>query len=191
MKPLLAFTVVMSWWMVCPGAASGQGVPDAPTGLVVRLQGVDAGQVQGDPVAFVMKASEASVNVIEAARLAAGGKASTAGVRALAARLLSDHGRARVELIELAGKVGARPDGASAMLVTTALNRVSGAAFDRAFVTQVTLDLGVALALCEEQSRSGSNAETRAWATRSLPMVREHLRLARSLGGDATGAPKR
>lgn len=180
MRRLLVFAMMMGCATMVQMTAHGQGIPGAPTGLVVRLNGVAAPATQGDPTAFVLKVSEASANAIEAGRLA-GTKASTAETTALAERLVSDHTRLKAELMQLARSrgVSARPDATT--FVTVTLNTFSGAGFDRAFVTQVILDLKVAVALCQEESRNGRDPEIRAWAARTLPTYREHLKRAEDL----------
>lgn len=181
MRRLLALTMMIGCATMVTATAQGQGVPGAPTGLVVRLDGTEARRMPGDPAEFVRKASEATANTLEAGRIART-RATTAEVKAFADRLLRDHGRARADLTMFARTRGVRtrPE-VAATFVTAALSAFSGDGFDRAFLTQVMLDHRVAVALCEEESRSGKDAEIRAWAARALPTLREHLRVAEAL----------
>ena len=50
-----------------------------------------------------------------------------------------------------------------------------------AYIGQAVKDHEATVALFEGESRSGKDAELKAWAARTLPMLREHLRVARDL----------
>jgi putative membrane protein len=181
MRRPLVFAMILGCATMVQTTAQGQGIPGAPTGLVVRLDGTEARLTPGDPTAFVLKASEATANTLEAGRLA-GTKATTVEVKAFADRLVRDHSKASAELTAFARTRGVRtrPE-AAATFVTAALSAFSGDGFDRAFVTQVMLDHRVAVALCDEESRSGKDADIRAWAVRALPTLRAHLKVAEAL----------
>lgn len=181
MRRLLVLALMIGCATMVQTTAQGPGIPGAPTGLVVRLDGPEARRAPGDPTAFVLKASEATANTLEAGRLA-GTKAATVEVKAFADRLVRDHGKARAELTAFARTRGVRtrPESA-ATFVTAALSAFSGDGFDRAFVTQVMLDHRVAVGLCDEESRTGKDAKIRAWAVKALPTLREHLKVAEAL----------
>jgi putative membrane protein len=58
------------------------------------------------------------------------------------------------------------------------LNALNGAAFDRAYVEQVLEDQRLLLELFEEATKTGQNRAVKEFVAKTLPAVREHLKLA-------------
>lgn len=65
------------------------------------------------------------------------------------------------------------------------LSQLSGEQFDREYLIETIADHERAVTALEEASRSGES-DVRAWATKALPRVRQHLEEARRLQGGAT-----
>ena len=68
------------------------------------------------------------------------------------------------------------------------LSRHSGAEFDREFMGQMVKDHDKTVALFERQAQSGSDAELKGFAAKTLPTLREHAQMARELAAKV-GAP--
>ena len=63
-------------------------------------------------------------------------------------------------------------------------NNRSGASFDRAFIQKVGVsDHQEDIKLFEMASRSAKDADVKAWATKTLPTLKEHLAEAQKLAG--------
>lgn len=76
------------------------------------------------------------------------------------------------------------------------MSKLSGADFDREYIKMEVKEHQKTIALFEKQSRSGRDAELKAFAAKTLPTLREHYQLARDLaskmaGSNGTNASKR
>ena len=108
-------------------------------------------------------------------------KATNAGVKAFAGRMVTDHSKTNEELSQFATTKG--------LALPTELDRahqagvdhlssLSGAEFERAYMQHVMDDHRAAVADFERASTGAADADLKAWAERTLPALREHLRLA-------------
>lgn len=188
MRRRLAQAAVIVSGMLLPAAVFGQGTPGTP-----RTPGAPGGmavQVMAPDAAFVLRVADHDARRLEAARLA-GARGLDARVRAFAARMVMDHTRIGAELMIFARtrSIVVKPDPGVAKLVADTFAGMAGARFDTAYVGLAVRDHEASVALFEDESRGGSDAELKAWAARTLPTLREHLRLARDLQASVTAAP--
>jgi putative membrane protein len=145
-------------------------MPKAPAGPTTAAASADS--------VFVAKAAEAGAKEVDLAKLGAA-KATNTDVKAFAQRLVQDHTAVNTELAALAKskdlkiRASAKPQ--------TELAKLSGAAFDKAFVALMVKEHEAAIALFEGESRDGRDAEVKEWAAKQLPALREHLTQAKSL----------
>jgi putative membrane protein len=134
---------------------------------------------------FVTKAAQDGMAEVALGELAAR-QASNNEVKQFAQRMVDDHSKANNELKELASKKGiAFPSEVSAKQRASQdrMAKLSGADFDREYMRAMVKDHDSAVALFEKESRSGSDPELKAWAEKTLPVLREHQKLARDLAG--------
>ena len=61
------------------------------------------------------------------------------------------------------------------------LSALSGAAFDREYMSQMVKDHTAAVALFQGQATSGADADLKNWAAKTLPTLQHHLQMAQSL----------
>jgi len=108
-------------------------------------------------------------------------RASSPEVKAFAQQLENDHTKANDELGRLVQSKGMPADQMAAKPATSRLSKLNGAAFDRAYVDAQVLDHEQAVALFGRESTSGTDADLKAFATKTLPTLREHLKMARDL----------
>lgn len=168
----------------------------APRGVIEPPPGPDDAQMskrpQGIDAEFVDKAGFAGKSEMQASQLALE-KASSPEVRAFAKRMVDDHGRVAARLRGLGVRKGlpvqtvqiVDPD-------VEALRRVAGRDFDVAYLAVAGPEAHrKAVRVFEDEARNGHDADLRAFATDTLPLLRQHLAaaqaLARKLG--APGAP--
>jgi putative membrane protein len=142
-----------------------------------------AGSVSGGDREFVMMAAQANAAEIATGDLAQRNAGSDA-VRQYGRRMIQDHGMASKELEAIASKLGITPPKqpdpkhqADAQM----LAKLNGAEFDRQYGAHMLKDHEMTIALFEKQSRAGDNAELKQFATKTLPILQEHLKLARML----------
>ena len=163
-----------------PAAAQSPASPATTPGgertMANRLAGADKD--------FLEQAAQNGHAEIEGSRLAAT-KATNPEVKAYAQKMVDAHTKSHQELVTLATAKGAKlPDEPSLVQKTKLklLQAADGEGFDRRY----TESLGVEahednIKLFEKASSRSSDPEVKAFATKMLPELREHLTMARSL----------
>jgi len=134
---------------------------------------------------FVIEAAERAQGAIELGRLTRESTA-TVEVKQLGQRLIDDHGEAARELAELAAKLGLTPPGETDARQKAELKKLAsltGAEFEREAGSVIARELEKAAALFEKQATRGDSPELKAYAGRTLPMLEQHVKLARALSG--------
>ena len=119
--------------------------------------------------------------------------ATSSDVKQFAQRMVDDHSKANDELKALAGQksvtLPAEVD-AKHKAVHDKLAKAKGPAFDAAFMSQMVSDHQAAVALFQRESKSGQDAETKAWAAKTLPTLQEHLKMAKEVHAKAGQSAK-
>src|SRR5438445_2680628 len=149
------------------------------------------GQLNDADREFVNKAAIGNVAEIELGRVATQ-RAARPSVRSFAERMVTDHEKNNAELTTLARSKGID---VSSTLDTThqamrdRLSGLSGADFDRAYMSEMVRDHTEDVALFERAAETSSDPDLKAWAARSLPMLRDHLALARQVNSELVLGP--
>jgi putative membrane protein len=138
---------------------------------------------------FLMDAAMGGMLEVELGRMATTQGASDA-VKQFGQRMVDDHGKANQELMSLAQSKGIT-------LPTeidekhkkdmTKLSSLSGAEFDREYGKMMLSDHRKDVSEFEKQSTRGTDADLKAFATKTLPTLKEHLKMAESLPGAKAG----
>ncbi|WP_213949200.1 DUF4142 domain-containing protein [Luteibacter sp. dw_328] len=132
---------------------------------------------------FVRKASSGNLTEIALGKLAAD-QASSDDVKKYAARMVTDHTQGNEQLGKLAGSKGIQiataPDVAQQHDIDR-LKGLDGAAFDRAYSDVMVRSHKLTAGLYELEATKGEDTEIRAFAHDTLPVLREHEKLADSL----------
>ena len=157
-------------------AREGAGGP-APAKPAAAAQPVLAAQDRD----FLLRASQSGMAEVEASRLAVG-RAAVPEVRAFAQRMVREHTATNDELSRIArdkGVVLGRELDAQERSRLATLQAMSAAAFERSYIE----DMGVrahqqAIAVYEREARDGVDPDLRAFASRTLLALREHLAMA-------------
>ena len=133
---------------------------------------------------FVTNASGANIAEIETAKLA-DTNASSDKVKTFASHIIADHTKAGEELKSLAagdrGYATAEQPPPASQKDIDALKMLNGAAFDKEFAKVMVADHQKAIAIFEVEAQKGSNKDLQAFATKTLPTLKEHLKMARAL----------
>jgi putative membrane protein len=143
-------------------------------------------------------------------------RASNEEVKSLAQRLVDDHTKTNAEVADLARQKGvtlstahsmsgqasdtSNPRSASTASANAGTDKssgefsnLSGQKFDQAFLEHVRNHHEKDIAAFEKQARSGSDADVKAFAEKTLPTLREHLAKVKSvqsgLGKNNSGKP--
>jgi putative membrane protein len=140
---------------------------------------------------FVMEAAEGSMAEAELGQLAAD-KASNAKVKEFGQRMVTDHGKAGDELKTLAASKNITlPTAINAKHKATKdrLSKLSGAAFDRAYMADMVKDHQMDAVAFHKEATSGHDAEIKAWAGKTASVVDEHLKMARDIQKEIAAKP--
>src|SRR5262249_19761026 len=112
--------------------------------------------------------------------------AESKDVRKFAQTMIDDHSKMRDKLLAQAKSMklgvvqGLEENHRKEML---RLTRLSGSDFDREYMAGQVSDHEKALSLYEAWSKKAKDSQLRELATKAVPTVKEHLRMARDLHG--------
>ncbi len=148
--------------------------------------------VTGGDLAFINDAVPGGMAEVELGRLAVK-QAASKDVKQFAERMIADHTKAGDELKQLAGRKKV-PSPPSELLpkqkeTLAKLTKLQGAAFDSAYVQEMVADHEKDVAAFDNAAKTGTDADVKAYAAKTLPTLKEHLRmiqeLATKMGGKA------
>jgi putative membrane protein len=111
-------------------------------------------------------------------------KASHSDVKKFARRMIDDHSKANQELMNIAKdmKVAIVTEASKAdRELAGRLAKATGDDFDRQYMKHMVEDHEQEAAEFEAYAKEGKNEKLRSFAAKTLPTVREHLRLAREI----------
>ena len=138
---------------------------------------------------FVMEAAMGGMMEVELGRIAAQQGMSDA-VKQFGQRMVDDHSKANQELMTLASTKGITLPttlGEKHRAHVTKLSGMTGRDFDREYVKMMVSDHRKDVNEFEKQSTRGTDADLKAFATKTLPTLQEHLRMAEALPGAKGG----
>jgi putative membrane protein len=171
---------------VAAAAVLGLGLSLMPS--VSADEDKDTGKAVNDQT-FLQKASACGLAEVNLGRLAIQ-HATNQDVRKFGQNLVRDHAKANQELIGLANKKGwtlASTMDDKHRAAADKLARMQGADFDRAFMKQMVDDHKEAVKLFGGEAKTGRDTDLKAWASKTLPAFKEHLRMAQDMTGKKAG----
>jgi putative membrane protein len=120
-------------------------------------------------VNFISKAAAGGAQEVENGKMAER-QAKSAEVKTIAARMVADHTRINQELTSLAKRKGvtANTSGVKAQNLGTGN-------FDAVYLKTLELVHKADIGEFEKAAKSGDDSELRAWASKTLPTLRQHL----------------
>ena len=139
---------------------------------------------------FAMMAAMGGMAEVEMARLALT-KATSDAVKQYAQKMIDDHTPNNAELMQIASTKGltlpTAPD-AKHRAMMAKMERLSGAEFDRQYIMMAGhKDHQKMEKLFRDESMRGRDADLKAFAAKTLPVVQQHLQMARDLHGQMPG----
>lgn len=147
------------------------------------------GSLNSQDSKFLMEAAMGGLMEVELGRVAAQ-KASSDAVKQFGQRMVDDHGAANTELTSLATSKGVTLPTAldeKHQKDVTKLSAMSGADFDRAYMKMMVSDHVKDVSEFEKQSTKGTDPDLKAFASKTLPTLQEHLKMAKSVEGSQGG----
>ena len=185
---------------ICCGFAAAAGATQQQSDATMgsRTQTHDMKANSGAPMsaaltdqAFVAKAAQAGMAEVELSELALQ-NSSNEQVRSFAQQMVNDHGKANTELKSIAQKHGLQVPpkmDAKHQQELAKLKAQSGSQFDAAYSRGMEQDHQEAVALFSAASRAERlNPDLQAFASKTLPTLESHRRMANTLPAGATRA---
>ena len=162
--------------------------------LVAGLVAVPAARAVAAPpdAKFMMDAAAAGMAEVELGQLASG-KATRQDVKDFAKMMVDDHTKANGELTGLAAKKNVTlptAPGPQHKAAKARLEKLSGVAFDKAYMAEMVKDHEKAVRLFKQESTGGADADAKAWAAQTLPHLETHLSKAREVSGTPTASAR-
>ena len=115
-------------------------------------------------------------------------KARSARVKAFATNMVNAHTQTTQQLMTIAQSKGVTPDATPAPMAQdqmAPLNAARPAAFDRLYLHNQVVDHMAAVKIYQDEIANGQDPDLKAYATSTLPIIQQHLKMARQLGGRA------
>jgi len=135
---------------------------------------------------FLAKALEGNLLEVQLGEKARD-KTSNDHVKKFAQRMIDDHTKARQELMDIAKdmKIGVAAGlSKEHRQLLLRLTKADGADFDRTYMNHMVEDHEKDVAEFESYAKNGKNDRLRQFARKTLPTLREHLKMARDIAGD-------
>jgi putative membrane protein len=148
---------------------------------LVLVAGLLTGCAVGDSTKFSSAAAQGGLTEVELGRLAVQ-KASNPAVKSFGQRMIEDHSRANDELKTIATKKNiALPQDLNSDQKTMKdkLSSLVGADFDKQYMSDMVKDHEADAKEFENQANKGTDADIKAFAAKTLPMIQRHLQMAR------------
>lgn len=189
MRKMIGFAVVAVALAAAPALAqtsnptSGQTTSQQsmkPKGPKKATRGT-SGSLSAADLAFAKGAAQGGLAEVDLGNLTKD-KASNSDVKQFGDKMVTDHSKADDELkalaeqknITLPSSIGAKDKATEARL-----SKLSGDSFDKAYMRDMVADHEHAVAAFRKEAKSGKDPDLKAFASKTLPTLEEHLKLAK------------
>lgn len=158
-----------------------------------QMHGAHKGNVQsaGD-AGFMREAAQGNEAEVEMGRIAVQ-RAVNPDVRAFGQRMIDDHSKANGQLMQLASNkeisLPTEPNLAQRMTADS-LQKKSGEDFDKTYMKTMVEDHEKDVKAYENEINTGKDPDVLAYARDTLPILKEHLGLARQADAEVSGKTK-
>jgi putative membrane protein len=176
--------VIVATTVLASGVVLGAQTPAATTPAPQTMShGKGKATGMATDQAFVKEAAIGGIAEVELGQLAST-KATNDKVKAFAQRMVTDHGKANDELKTLASSknitVPATVD-AKHKATHDRLDKLSGTAFDRAYVSDMLADHRKDVAAFKREAASAKDNDVKQFAAKTLPTLEDHLKMVEDL----------
>jgi len=171
-----------------PAPATGSNAPsaagtNAPGNAGGMTKSGGTSSLSSSDRKFIMKAAEGGMAEVELGQLASQ-RASDPQVKQFAERMVADHSKANDQLKQIAsGKNVTLPTDvpAAEKREHDRLAKLSGAQFDREYMSHMTSDHKKDTSLFRSTAKSAKDSDVKQFASTTLPTLEEHLQMAQSI----------
>ncbi len=167
----------------------------ATLALAVSLgaHAADAGKLSGQDKSFLKDAAEGGNAEVEGSKVALD-KSGSADVKTFAQMMVDDHGKAGAELKGLADQKGVKVSDTPSMTKKAEIKLLSerkGSSFDQHYADSIGVKAHQdTIKLFQKEVDKGSDADVKAWASKTLPTLQHHLEAAQALKAKTDAEPK-
>ena len=126
---------------------------------------------------FIQAAAKGGMMEVEMGKMGQK-QAKDADVKKFATRMVTDHTKANTQLKALAKKKGVTLDAEAPKM-----DKMDDATFDKDYMAAMVKDHEKDVAEFEEEAKDGSDADVKAWASKTLPTLKKHLEMAKETQG--------
>jgi putative membrane protein len=129
------------------------------------------GSLSMNDTKFVKKTAKGGMREVKMAEVAKD-QAKSADVKKVAEKIESDHKDANKELMALAEEKGV-----VLSKNEPKIDAMSGTDFDKEYLAMMVKDHEKDIAAFEKEAKDGEDADVKAWAEKTLPTLKEHLKM--------------
>lgn len=176
----IAFSIAAAAFSL--GGSSLVSAQTTTGGMAKTAMPATSGMSHGADKMFVDKAATGGLAEVKFGELAQQ-KGMSPAVKSFSQKMIDDHSKANDELKSIATAKGmdvptdVEPKAKAAM---DKLSKLSGAAFDTAYMQMMVADHKEDVALFQKESKSGADADLKTFATKTLPTLQGHLKMAQT-----------
>jgi putative membrane protein len=151
----------------------------------------DNSKVSRGDKSFISKAMKDGATEVELGKLAAQ-NAQSAEVKQFGQRMTDDHSKAGDELQAIASKLGYTPKNAGPDKGDVKkFSKMKTDKFDREYAKHMVKDHEKAVKLFEKEAQKGESEDLKAFASKTLPTLQEHLKMAKDIEAQTKGKSKK
>jgi putative membrane protein len=141
---------------------------------------------------FVMEAATGGMEEVQLGQLAAQ-KATDPDVKNFGQKMVDDHSKANDQLKQVASQKGVTVPSslpASKQKDVDKLSKLSGAAFDKAYVSMMVKDHKKDVSDFQKESKSAKDSDVKGFASNTLPTLQDHLKMIQDIHSRMSGGSK-
>jgi len=156
--------------------SNGSTVGNAANSVGNTISNAVSSVTTDSPDDFMKEAAQGGMAEVELGKLAAQ-KAADPEVKKFGQMMVADHGKANTELKALAGKknITLPADLGSHQSTLDRLKGLSGADFDKAYVSGMLDDHETDVKAFQSQADNSADADVKAFAAKTVPVLKKHL----------------
>jgi putative membrane protein len=156
-------------------------------------QGAQGAKLSGQDKSFMKDAAENNSTEIAGSQ-AALTQATSADVKTFAQQMIDDHGKTGTELKGLAEQKGVKVSDTPSTIQKAEIKMLSarkGASFDQHYADSIGVKAHQdTIKLFQKEVDKGTDADVKAWASKTLPALQHHLEMAQALKQKTGGEQK-
>jgi len=177
-------------FLVAASAVAAQGTSGTSTSSGSSMNAGGGAALSSADKTFVQKAAVGGLAEVEMGKMAQQ-KGSSDQVKQFGSRMVDDHSKANDELKQIASSKGITlPTDLDAKHKSKMdkMQKLSGAQFDRAYMDDMVADHKEDVADFKKQASSGKDGDLKAFASKTLPTLEDHLKMAQSTDAAVKGS---